>query len=91
MGQIELVRFVNPSGLEARGGNLFAETPRSGEPQFLEVGRDAVIQQGYLESSNVDVAEELIAMITAQRAYELNAKAIQAADEAMQVAVNLKR
>jgi flagellar basal-body rod protein FlgG len=91
LGQVELVNFTNRSGLRAMGGNLFQETENSGEPQVLEVGTDARIAQGFLESSNVEIAEELINMILAQRAYEMNSKVIQAADETMQLAANLKR
>lgn len=90
LGQVELATFTNPAGLEALGGNLFAETPESGEA-FVPDAAEAEVLQGYLESSNVDVAEELIHMITAQRAYELNSKVVQAADEVMHTAVNLKR
>ena len=73
------------------GGNLFAETAESGAPVPIEVGLEASVMQGYVETSNVDVAEELIQMIMAQRAYELNSKVVQAADEALQQAANLKR
>lgn len=90
LGQIETVRFVNAAGLFARGNNLFAPTTASGEPIDVEPGA-AQLVQGYLEGSNVDVASELIDMIQAQRAYELNSKVIQAADETLQVAANLRR
>ncbi len=91
IGQMTVVRFLNPAGLEALGGNLYMGTPGSGEPEEIEVGVDVDIKQGYLESSNVNVATELIGMIEAQRAYELTSKMVQASDEAMQTAVNLKR
>lgn len=91
LGTLEMVDFVNPAGLHAMGGNLYGETPESGEPRILEAGQDIRVRQGFLEASNVDVAEELVTMITAQRAYELNSKAITAADEALQIAANLKR
>ena len=90
MGQIEVSSFVNPNGMRALGGNIFAQTPESGEPQPVDVNQ-VELRQGYLEGSNVDVAQELIEMIMAQRAFELNSKAVQAADETMQTAVNLRR
>lgn len=90
LGQLELAAFTNPAGLRALGGNTFEQTPESGEV-FVPRADQVEVKQGYLESSNVDVAEELIQMIMAQRAYELNSKVVQTADEAMSVAVNLKR
>lgn len=91
LGQLEVVRFVHPAGLKALGGNLYAETPASGYAELADVGNTTSVLQGYLEGSNVDVAEELVEMITAQRAYELNSKVIQAADETLQVAANIRR
>lgn len=91
LGELELVTVDNPSALKSMGGNFYAATPESGDPRRWEVGVDGQINQGMLEGSNVDVAVELVTMIEAQRAYELNSKVIQAADEAMQVAANLKR
>lgn len=92
LGQIEVARFVNAAGLMGRGGNLFVPTLQSGEPLPVDPGDGKVqVVQGYVEGSNVDVATELIDMIQAQRAYELNSKVIQAADEALQVAANLRR
>jgi flagellar basal-body rod protein FlgG len=91
LGKIETARFVNPAGLFARGGNLYSPTLSSGDPIEVEDDGRVQIVQGFLESSNVDVANELIDMIQAQRVYELNSKVIQAADEALQVAVNLRR
>ena len=67
------------------------ETAESGEPIPVDLGVEASVVQGFLESSNVDVAQELIQMIMAQRAYELNSKVVQAADEALQMAANLRR
>jgi len=90
-GQLELAGFINPTGLRSLGGNTYAETPASGQPQLGTPGESSQIVQGYLEASNVDVAEELIQLILAQRAYELNSKVIQAADESMSVAANLRR
>ena len=90
IGQIEVVRFVNSAGLDPLGGNLYAETSSSGQAIFAE-SSDVSVQQYHIESSNVDASEELIELILAQRAYELNSKVIQAADETMQIASNLKR
>ena len=85
LGQVELARFVNPSGLQALGDNLFAETASSGAPQVGVAGAEGrgSIRQGMLEASNVNVVEELVDMIETQRAYEVNSKMIQAADEMM--------
>lgn len=91
IGEIEMVTVDNPGTLRSMGGNLYAATPESGEPRRWEAGIDGRIQQGMLETSNVDVATELVEMIEAQRAYELNSKVVQTTDEAMQVAANLKR
>lgn len=93
VGQIELARFVNPGALEALGGNLYGATEASGQPDVMELrnsGPTTLIQY-HLEGSNVDIASELIGMIEAQRAYELTSKVVQAADENLQTAVNLKR
>jgi flagellar basal-body rod protein FlgG len=83
IGQLTLAQFVNDAGLEALGGNLFRETAASGSPT---VGAPAArgfgsLQQGYLEASNVDPVKEITELISAQRAYEMNSKVIQAADE----------
>lgn len=93
IGQIELVRFLNPEGLVNIGKNLVKPSPASGEPQFGTAGLDGFgeISQGFLEMSNVKVIEEMVNMIVAQRAYEVNSKAIQAADEMLQTANNLRR
>lgn len=83
LGQIELARFVNPSGLQAMGDNLFTETAASGAPQVgvpAAEGR-GTLRQGMLESSNVNVVQELVDMIETQRAYEVNSKMIAATDE----------
>jgi flagellar basal-body rod protein FlgG len=92
LGQIELAKFINPAGLKAIGDNLFVETPTSGIPL---VGTPASsgygeIAQGFLETSNVDIVEEMVSMITAQRAYETNSKTIKTVEEMMQLANNLK-
>ena len=92
IGTIELVDFVNPNGLEAIGGNMYLATPESGEAVPMDPNDGEVsLQQGFLEASNVDVAEELVAMIVAQRAFELTSKVMETADETMQTVTNLKR
>jgi flagellar basal-body rod protein FlgG len=91
LGTIRVVDFTNAAGLEAIGGNLYIPTPASGEPNELYAEDNLQIQQGFLEGSNVDVAEELVDMIVAQRAYELTSKVVQSADETLQVVTNLKR
>ncbi|HAW09309.1 MAG: flagellar basal-body rod protein FlgG [Chloroherpetonaceae bacterium] len=93
IGQIELARFVNPGGLRAIGDNLFVETPASGQPIYEQPGSNNTgeILQKHLENSNVDIVEEMVNMITAQRAYELNSKSVMTADNILATAVNLKR
>ncbi|CZF84133.1 flagellar basal-body rod protein FlgG [Grimontia marina] len=83
IGQITLAKFINPAGLEAIGGNLFRETEASGLAEELIAGEDGAgsIKQGALEGSNVQVVEEMVDMITTQRAYEMNAKVVSAADD----------
>jgi flagellar basal-body rod protein FlgG len=92
-GNIQLVRFLNPGGLLALGDNLYGETPESGRPILGNPGMDEFgeLNQGYLESSNVDIVEEMISMITAQRAYELNSKTVKTVEDMMTMANNLKR
>ena len=90
LGQLEIVSFANPSGLKAIGGNLYQASPESGDP-VPDYDVQTKVVQGNLESSNVDVAEELIELVMAQRSYELNSKVVQAADEAMQTAAALRR
>jgi len=92
-GQIELAKFVNPAGLRAIGNSLFVETPASGPPVTGTPGSEGFGEtlQGSLESSNVDVVEEMVGMITAQRAYEMNAKTITAVDEMLSTANGIKR
>ncbi|NPV26504.1 MAG: flagellar basal-body rod protein FlgG [Firmicutes bacterium] len=92
-GRIELAKFINPAGLEKLGRNLYAATAASGEAIDWDPESDSsiTIEQGYLESSNVQVVEEMINMITAQRAYEINSKVIQASDEMLGMANNLRR
>lgn len=90
---LNLVRFTNPSGLESIGRNLYKETPTSGAAQQGQPGADGfgTLAQDYLEISNVKVVEEMVNMIVAQRAYEVNSKAVQTADEMLQISNNLKR
>jgi flagellar basal-body rod protein FlgG len=86
VGQITLANFINPAGLEPRGQNLYAESASSGAPQAAAPGTNGLgqLQQGMVEGSNVNVVEELVAMIATQRAYELNSKAIQTSDQMLQ-------
>lgn len=91
LGSLKIVRFTNPSGLEAQGTNLYAKSAASGEPIDGVAGDAGETWQGFLESSNVQVVDEMIQMISAQRAYELNSKTIQTADKILELAANLKR
>lgn len=92
LGQLQLARFVNPGGLRALGENLYAETVASGPPLLETPGQGSVgeLLQAHLEGSNVELVEEMVNLIMAQRAYELNAKSVRTADEVLQTAVNLK-
>jgi flagellar basal-body rod protein FlgG len=85
VGQLELTRFPNDAGLKAEGNNLFTETASSGSPQSGVPGSTGygTIQQGFLETSNVNAVSEITSLITAQRAYEMNSKVITAADQMM--------
>jgi flagellar basal-body rod protein FlgG len=86
LGQLEIARFSNPSGLLALGGNNYQATPASGEAITgipMEDGFGQVVQ-GVLETSNVEIVQEMVDMITAQRAYEVNSKAIKTAEEMIQ-------
>jgi flagellar basal-body rod protein FlgG len=91
--RIQLVRFANPAGLDAMGRNLYRETAASGTAELGNPSENGYgsLAQGYLELSNVKVVEEMINLIVAQRAYEVNAKAVQASDEMMQMGNNLRR
>lgn len=93
IGQVRLVRFINAAGLESVGGNLYKETEASGEPVEGLPGLDGIgsLAQGQLEASNVKVVEEMVNLITSQRAYEINAKAITTSDEMLSIANDLKR
>jgi flagellar basal-body rod protein FlgG len=93
VGQLRLVNFANPAGLTGLGRGLFKTTTASGEPLEGAPGADGLgsLSQGFLELSNVSVVEEMVNLITGQRAYEINSKAIQAADEMLQVTTNVRR
>lgn len=91
--QLTLAMFANPAGLTRIGENLWIESAASGTPNFVAGGVDGAgtISSGYLEGSNVSVVEEMVRMITAQRAYEINSKAIQTSDDMLQILNTLKR
>jgi flagellar basal-body rod protein FlgG len=91
--RVQVARFTNPSGLESVGRNLYRETKASGTAEIGNPGENGFgeLQQGYLEMSNVKVVEEMVNLIVAQRAYEVNSKAVQAADEMLQISNNLRR
>jgi len=93
LGQIEMAKFVNPRGLSALGDNLYGKTEASGMPFFGTPGNDGFgsIQQGYLEQSNVDIVNEMVNLIEAQRAYETNSKMVQTAEEMMSLTNSIKR
>jgi flagellar basal-body rod protein FlgG len=86
IGQIDVANFINPAGLKALGKNLFAQTSSSGQPVTSRPGLNGTgyLAQGQLEASNVNIADEMVNMITAQRAYETNSKVIQASDQLLQ-------
>jgi flagellar basal-body rod protein FlgG len=88
VGTIQLVRFPNPSGLSSEGENLMAETEASGTPTTGTAGENGLgtIQCGFLEKSNVQMVTELVSLITAQRAYEINSRAIKAGDDMLRTA-----
>lgn len=93
LGQIQLTRFVNPAGLNSMGHNLFQATAASGDPIEGNPGVEGLgnVLQGYLESSNVRIVDEMVNLIVAQRAYEANSKAITTSDEMLAMANTLKR
>ncbi|RMA97501.1 flagellar basal-body rod protein FlgG [Hydrogenothermus marinus] len=92
LGQIKLYRFINPSGLQAVGQNLFKQTDASGDPIEGDPNTDGFgkIAQGFLEMSNVNIVEEMINLIVAQRAYEINSKGITTGDEMLRTVSTLK-
>jgi len=93
IGQITLVNFINPAGLNHIGGNLLLQTQASGDPIEGQPGADGLgnVNQGFLEMSNVDIADEMVNMIVGQRAYEANSKTIRTIDDMLSVITNLKR
>lgn len=93
LGQLELANFPNPEGLDPIGDNLYVATQRTGQLVQGKPGDEGLgsLSQGYLESSNVQLAEEMVNLVMAQRAYELNAKVIQTADEMLSISNNLRR
>jgi flagellar basal-body rod protein FlgG len=92
VGQIQLVGFVNPAGLKSMGGNLFMPTNASGLPQQGQPGQNGLgtVAQGQVEMSNVNIVDEMVGMITTQRAYETNSKVIQASDQMLQAINNMR-
>jgi flagellar basal-body rod protein FlgG len=92
LGTIHLAIFTNPGGLEALGNNLYGSTAASGEPVLTKPGEQGAgsLSQGYLEGANVKAVEEMVDMITTQRAYEMNSKVIQSADQMLQRLTQLR-
>ena len=93
IGQLELSIFVNKAGLQSIGDNLYLETPASGAPQNGNPTTDGFgnLQQGFLEQANVEAVSEISDLIAAQRAYEMNAKVISAADQMLSATSNMMR
>jgi flagellar basal-body rod protein FlgG len=93
IGQINLANFTNPAGLTAMGDNLYLANERAGEPIVGAPGENGTgaLAQGFLEGSNVRLIDEMVALILAQRAYEINAKVVQASDELLSISNNLYR
>jgi len=93
LGKLKLSKFINSAGLAKLGENLYQNTPNSGDPVDWDPTADSTVklESGYLEMSNVRIAEEMVSLITAQRAYEINSKVIQSSDEMLQTAANLRR
>ena len=93
LGQLELARLSNAAGLRATGGNLYERTEASGEPFFGAPGRNGMgtVRQGFLEKGNMEVVKKMTSLIQAQRTYEMNSKMVQASDNVMQTANNVKR
>jgi len=92
VGRLELATFTNPAGMKSLGRNLFAQTQASGQPQLAVPGEQGTgeLSQGFLEGSNVEIVTEMIDMIVSQRAYEINSKVIQTADEMLRSVTNLR-
>ena len=93
IGQIQLVRFLNPQGLLQLGQNMYSQTVGSGNPLISTPGQDGLgtLRQNFLEASNVEPVHELVDLITTQRTFELNSQGIQVADQALQLVNNLRR
>jgi flagellar basal-body rod protein FlgG len=93
VGQLELARFVNPGGLSAIGNNLYVATDKSGDALHGKPGEEGfgTLAQGFLEASNVKLVDELVALLLAQRGFEVNSKAMQASDEMLSLINNLRR
>src|SRR5580704_500059 len=93
IGQIQTATFVNPQGLIQMGQNLYQQSDATGSPQVGAPGQEArgLLQQGYLEASNVDATTELVSLINTQRTYELNSQVVQASDQILQLLTNLRR
>ena len=93
LGQLELAKFLNPAGLNNLGRNLFERTFASGDPAIGQPNSEGFgrIEQGFLESSNVEVVEELIAMIQAQRAFEINSRVVQTGDDMLTTVNGMRR
>jgi flagellar basal-body rod protein FlgG len=92
IGQLELATFMNEAGLEAQGGNLFLETAASGQPTVAAPGEPGLgtLTQGFVETSNVNPVAEITALITAQRAYEMNSRVVKTADEMLATTSQLR-
>jgi flagellar basal-body rod protein FlgG len=92
VGQLDLATFVNEAGLEALGSNLFQETEASGQPTVANPGQPGFgsLKQGYLEASNVNPVAEITALISAQRAYEMNSRIVKTADEMLATTTQLR-
>jgi flagellar basal-body rod protein FlgG len=93
VGQIDIVKFINPAGLSSVGNNLYNQTSASGIPIPGTAGQFGFgeIKQGYLENSNVDIVEEMVNMISAQRGYEINSKTVTSADQMESTIINMAR
>jgi flagellar basal-body rod protein FlgG len=91
--RLSLTRFANPAGLRSLGGNLYEETKASGTPETGNPGEQGfgTVMQGYIENSNVNIVEEMVNLIIAQRAYEINSKSVQTSDEMLQNVAQMKR
>lgn len=93
IGRIELANFADPTGLNPLGENLYKPTERSGDAIYGKPGQDGIgdVAQGFVEASNVQLIDEMVNLMVAQRAYEMNVKVIQASDEMLGMSNNLRR